>query len=71
MPRTGFSMSLHLARVSGQILSDGDDRQAWLLSAAKWMEVKVHSGSYGVMLSVQKKDKHRLKVEKMKGDKKD
>lgn len=51
----------HLASVSAQIVRGGDDRQIWLLSAAKWMEVKVQSGSHGVILSGRWEDKHILK----------
>ncbi|TWW76744.1 hypothetical protein D4764_12G0001340 [Takifugu flavidus] len=39
----------------------GADREIWLLSAAKWMEVKVQTGSHGVMLSGRWEDKHILK----------
>lgn len=39
----------------------GADGEIWLLSAAKWMEVKVQSGSHGVMLSGRWEDKHVLK----------
>lgn len=55
----GFSI---WPRVSAQIARGGDDREIWLLSAAKWMEVKVQSGSHGVMLSEGWEDKHSLKV---------
>lgn len=54
-----FHKSIHFACVSALILTDGDDSDAWVLSATKWMEVKVQPGSYGVMLSVKWKDKHR------------
>lgn len=37
----------------------------------KWAEVKVQPGSYGVMLSVGWKDKHRRRGKEMKGDKRD
>lgn len=61
--RTGlfFRTDLHLASVSAQIVRGGDDRQIWLLSTAKWMEVKVQSGSHGVILSGRWEDKHILK----------
>ncbi|CAB1449588.1 unnamed protein product [Pleuronectes platessa] len=45
--------------IANVTLTDGDDSEAWLLSVAKWTEVKVQPGSYGVMLSVRWKDKHR------------
>lgn len=57
-----FRTGPHLARVSEQIARGGDDREIWLLSAAKWMEVKVQSGSHGVMLSEGWEDKHSLKA---------
>lgn len=63
--------SLLITCMFAQILTDGDDSKAWLLSATKWAEVKVQSGSYRVMLSVRWKDKHRWRVKQMKGDKRD
>lgn len=57
--------------MSAQIQSSGDDSEAWLLSATKWMEVKVQPGSYRVLLSVRWKDKHRQRGEEMKGDERD
>lgn len=66
-----FSTSLHFACVSAQIPGDGDDSEAWFLSATKWMEVKVQPGSYRVMLSVRWKEKHRRRGREMKGDKRD
>lgn len=57
-----FRTGPHLARVSAQIARGGDDREIWLLSAAKWMEVKVQSGSHGVMLSEGWEDKHSPKA---------
>lgn len=57
--RGGVSIWPH---VSAQIARGGDDREIWLLSAAKWMEVKVQSGSHGVMLSEGWEDKHSLKA---------
>lgn len=63
MSRTGvFRPGPHLAPVSAQIGRGGDDREIWLLSAAKWMVVKVQSGSHGVMLSGRWEDKHSLKA---------
>lgn len=63
MSRTGiFRTGPHLARPSAQIARGGADRETWLLSAAKWMEVKVQSGSHGVMLSERWEDKHGLKA---------
>lgn len=62
-----FRTGPHLVRVSAQIARGGDDGQIWLLSAAKWMEVKVQSGSHGVMLSERWEDKHSLKA----GDERD
>lgn len=56
-----FRTGPHLARVSAQIARGGDDREIWLLSAAKWTEVKVQSGSHRVMLSGRWEDKHILK----------
>ncbi|CAG06408.1 unnamed protein product [Tetraodon nigroviridis] len=47
---------------SSAIARGGDDRVIWLLSAAKWMEVKVQSGSHGVMLSGRWEDKQSLKA---------
>lgn len=66
-----FFKSLHFACVSAQILTDGDDSEACLLSATKWTEVKVQPGSDRVMLSVRWKDKHRRRREEMKGDERD
>lgn len=48
--------------MSAQIARGGDDREVWLLSAAKWVEVKVQPGSPGVMLSERWEDKHSLKA---------
>lgn len=54
-----------------EILTDGDDSKAWLLSAPKWTGVTVQPGSYRLMLSVRWKDKHRRREEEMKGNKRD
>lgn len=68
MSRTGVSRTgPHLARVSAQIAKGGDDREIWLLSAAKWMEVKVQAGSHGAMLSWRWEDKHSLKAADERG----
>lgn len=50
-----------LPRASAPIGRGGADGEIWLLSAAKWMEVKVQPGSHGVMLSGRWEDKHNLK----------
>lgn len=59
--RISFRTGPHLSRASAPIARGGADREIWLLSAAKWMEVKVQTGSHGVMLSGRWEDKHILK----------
>lgn len=62
---------LQFVSASAQMPTGGDDSKAWLLSAAKWTEVKVHPGSSRVMLSLRWEDKQRLRAQQMKGDKRD